>query len=56
MSAILAAHAERHAGHLTSIDPAAKPEFAEWLAANPHVTHVAAPSLETIAGLREVDA
>lgn len=56
MSAILAGHAERHGGHLNSIDPAAKPEFAEWLAANPHVTHLAAPSLETIEGLRDIDA
>ena len=56
MSAVLADHAEHHGGSLTSNDPAAKPEFAEWLAANPHVTHIAAPSLDTIDELSDVDA
>ena len=47
-SARLAAHAQAHGGWLTSIDPSPKREFLDWVAANPHIRHVAAPSLESI--------
>ncbi|CAH0356131.1 hypothetical protein BH11PSE5_BH11PSE5_12540 [soil metagenome] len=43
-------------GHLTSIDPAPAPEFVEWAAQSAFVTHVAAPSLEVIDTLSNVDA
>lgn len=51
----LAAHAQSLGGTLTSIDPAPKPEFLDWVAANPHVRHVAAPSLESIERLADID-
>ncbi|MFD1610574.1 class I SAM-dependent methyltransferase [Sphingomonas tabacisoli] len=53
---LLAAHAELLGGTLTSIDPTPKPEFLEWVAANPHVRHIAAPSLDAIDSCRDVDA
>jgi hypothetical protein len=56
MSQLLGAHAAEAGGSLTSIDPAAKPEFEAWLAANPHVRHLARPSLEAIPELAQVDA
>lgn len=55
-TAILADHAERAGGHLTSIDPAPKAEFLAWLTRNPHVTHVAKPSLDAIGEQHGIDA
>lgn len=56
MSGLLAGFAASAGGSLTSIDPAPKAEFLAWVAANPQVRHVAALSLDAIAGLRDVDA
>lgn len=56
MSAQIAAHLEQLGGRLTSIDPAPKPEFVEWVAATPHVHHIATPSLEALDGVGDVDA
>lgn len=53
---IFAAHAASKGGTLTSIDPAPKQEFLDWVAANPHVRHVAAPSLDVIDDQSAVDA
>ncbi len=52
----LAAHAQSLGGTLTSIDPAPKQEFVDWVEANPHVRNVAAPSLDAIDTLSGVDA
>jgi hypothetical protein len=51
----LAAHAQSLGGTLTSIDPAPKREFIDWVAAHPHVRHVAVPSLDVIDNLSDVD-
>ena len=56
MSQHLADYCAAHDGHLTSIDPAPKPEFLQWVAGRPHVTHLAAPSLEALPQLSDVDA
>ena len=56
MSQRLADHARTNGGSLTSIDPAPKPEFLRWAADNPHVRHIARPSLDAMPGLAEVDA
>ena len=53
---IFAAHAASRNGTLTSIDPTPKPEFLAWVAANPHVRHIAAPSLEVIEDIHGTDA
>lgn len=53
---LLAEHARANGGALTSIDPAPKQEFLDWAAANPHVRHLAAASLEVIDGCEQVDA
>lgn len=53
---IFAAHAAAHGGTLTSVDPTPKREFLDWVAANPHVRHVAAPSLDVIEDQKGVDA
>ena len=53
---LLADYAETVGGHLTSIDPAPHPDFVEWARQSPVVTHVAAPSLEAVGALRDVDA
>lgn len=55
-TAILADHAGRAGGGLVSIDPAPKPELLAWLARNPHVSHIAKPSLDSIGELRGIDA
>jgi hypothetical protein len=52
----LADHAAAVGGRLTSIDPAPKAEFAAWLAARPHVRHLAATSLAALGEVAEVDA
>ncbi|CAN5518706.1 hypothetical protein BH10PSE14_BH10PSE14_24080 [soil metagenome] len=56
MSHLLADFAASVGGNLTSIDPAPKPEFIEWARQSPVVTHLAAPSLEVIHDLADVDA
>ncbi|TXC69648.1 class I SAM-dependent methyltransferase [Sphingomonas ginsenosidivorax] len=56
MSQVLADHVATVDGRLTSIDPSPAPAFVSWAARTPHVTHLAAPSLEVIADLRDVDA
>ncbi|AJP72183.1 class I SAM-dependent methyltransferase [Sphingomonas hengshuiensis] len=56
MSQLLAHHAEAAGGTLTSIDPAPKPDFVEWAAHSATVTHLAAPSLEAMPGLADIDA
>lgn len=56
MSQRLADFAAQQGGTLTSIDPSVKQEFLDWLAANPGVRHVAAPSLDAIPTLSDVDA
>lgn len=56
MSQLLAHHAERMGGTLTSIDPAPKPDFVAWAAQSATVTHLAAASLEAMPKLANVDA
>ncbi len=56
MSQHLATHAAAAGGRLTSIDPAPKQQFLDWVAASPQVRHIAAPSLEAMPALSGVDA
>ncbi len=56
MSRQLAAHASSAGGRLTSVDPSAKPQFLEWVAANPHVRHVVEPSHVALDHLGPADA
>lgn len=56
MSSLLADHCRHHGGTLTSIDPAPKAAFARWLQDNPHVRHLAKPSLDAFADLAAADA
>jgi hypothetical protein len=56
MSQLLADHCAAKGGMLTSIDPAPKDEFVAWAASSPHVTHLAATSLEAMPRLADIDA
>lgn len=56
MTTLLAAYCKERGGHLTSIDPAPKPEFIHWVSNQPNVEHVPLPSLDAISTLRNVDA
>jgi len=56
MTQLLAEFADHAGGRLTSIDPAPKPEFVEWLKGQSSVTHVPRLSLEAIPEQRHVDA
>lgn len=56
MSQRLADHAAAAGGRLTSVDPAPRAEFIEWARTAPGVTHLAAPSLDVLPDLRDVDA
>jgi hypothetical protein len=56
MTHLLAAFAEQTGGRLTSIDPAPKQEFVQWVAEQPAVRHVPRLSLEAIPDQRGVDA
>lgn len=57
MSKLLADHAARVGGSLTSIDPAAKPEFIEWIATQPEtLRHIAEPSLAALPQVGRADA
>ncbi len=55
MSQHLADYCAVHDGHLTSIDPAPKPEFVQWVAGQPHVTHLTEASLDALPRLAQVD-
>ena len=56
MTQHLADFCARAGGTLVTIDPSPSPAFAEWVAKQPHVHHVARPSLEAMGGLDHVDA
>jgi hypothetical protein len=56
MSSLLAHLAAEQGGRLTSVDPCPKPEFLSWASQNPHVRHLAKPSLEAFADLAKIDA
>jgi hypothetical protein len=56
MSQLLADHCLASGGTFTTIDPAPKPEFVEWVAGCGHVRHVAAPSLDAMPALSGIDA
>jgi len=56
MSQQLAAYAQATGGSLTSIDPAPKREFVDWVKGTPTVRHIPAPSLEAMPGLCDIDA
>lgn len=55
-SATLAAYAGTHEGSLTSVDPAPKAEFIDWVASQPQVSHVPLTSLQAFPALANVDA
>lgn len=56
MSQTLASYCASINGRLTSIDPAPKPEFLDWIAETPAVRHISQPSLSAFAELKDVDA
>lgn len=56
MSALLADQAAAAGGRLTSIDPAPKRAFLDWVAETPAVRHIAKPSLAAFDDLSGVDA
>ena len=56
MSTILADFATAQGGRLTSIDPAPKPEFLDWVGGQASVRHIAQPSLQAIETLAGIDA
>jgi hypothetical protein len=56
MTSILADYVAGRGGRLTTIDPAPKPDFIEWIAANPQVEHVAEPSLAALTRVAAADA
>lgn len=56
MSQLLADHAARNDGRLTSIDPCPKPEFLDWVAATPAINHVPRMSLDAIRSVSAADA
>ena len=56
MSSLLAAYCGERGGRLTSIDPAPKPEFVQWLGTQDNVEHVPLPSLDAIRQMENVDA
>lgn len=56
MSQQLENHSAQAGGRLTSVDPAPKPEFLAWAARATALRHIAAPSLETIDTLADIDA
>src|SRR6187402_1127853 len=55
-SAMLADYAGAHGGSLTSVDPAPKAEFVDWVAARPQVSHIPLTSLAAFPQLGNVDA
>lgn len=56
MSQMLAEFAARNGGSLTSIDPAPKPEFLDWVSGCEQVEHLPIKSLDAIPGLANIDA
>ena len=56
MSAMLADFAGERGGRLTSIDPAPKAEFLQWVEGHDQVRHIAQPSLAAFDQLAGVDA
>ena len=56
MTALLGDYCARRGGNLVAIDPAPAPGFGAWAATQPHIRHVAAPSLEVIGDLAGIDA
>ncbi|PSJ39668.1 class I SAM-dependent methyltransferase [Allosphingosinicella deserti] len=56
MSFLLAEHAQAAGGRLTSIDPAPKQAFCDWVGEHKHVRHVAKPSLAAFDDVGGVDA
>ena len=56
MTSILAARAQEKGGALVTIDPSPKAEFVEWLATQPRVRHLAAPSLAALPQVPAADA
>lgn len=56
MTQPLADFCGRHGGNLIAIDPHPSPAFVDWAATQPHVHHVARPSLDAMGGLDHVDA
>jgi hypothetical protein len=56
MSALLAEYCRARGGQFTTIDPAPKREFHDWLGANPDVRHLAKTSLEAFDDISVADA
>ena len=56
MSALLAEYCRARGGQFTTIDPAPKREFHDWLSANPDVRHLAKTSLAAFDDIGEADA
>lgn len=56
MSDLLADYTASAGGSLTSVDPEPRDEFLAWIAANPHVKHIAQPSLEALGHVTAGDA
>jgi hypothetical protein len=56
MSALLAEYCRARGGQFTTIDPAPKREFRDWLSTNPDVRHLAKTSLEAFDDISEADA
>jgi hypothetical protein len=56
MAALIAGHVSELGGRLTTIDPEPHPRYLEWAAGQPHVHHLARPSLEAFDELGQVDA
>jgi hypothetical protein len=56
MSALVAEHCRARGGQFTTIDPAPKREFLDWLHVNPDVRHLAKISLEAFPDIAGADA
>lgn len=56
MSALLSDHCRVQRGLFTTVDPAPKREFHDWLAVNPDVRHLPLTSLSAFSELADVDA
>jgi hypothetical protein len=56
MTQPLADFCARRNGELITIDPAPAPEFVTWVQNQPQVRHIAAPSLEVMGDLADIDA
>ena len=56
MTQTLAAFCARKRGRLIAIDPTPAPGFVDWAAAQPHVSHIARPSLDVVTALTGINA